>query len=118
MQNKEWCIYSNTCNFLILNTVLHSIHISKKYLFKVVIILQTLFIQKSGNKAIVERAISNLLENYIHFISCHNRLVRIFQIFHLHSFTERKNHIQIPREAKRLNNPCNSFWINMKLASF
>jgi len=43
-------------------------------------ILQTLFIQESRNKAIVERAISNPLENYIPFISYHNRLVRIFHL--------------------------------------
>ena len=35
--------------------------------FGVVMILQTLFIQESRNKAIVERAVSNLLENYIPF---------------------------------------------------
>ena len=103
IENKKSCRYSNKHNIL-LNTALQSI--------------QTLFIQESRDKAIAERAISNPLENYIPFISCYNQLVRIFQIFHLHSFTERENHIQIPREAKRLNKPCNSFWIDMKLASF
>jgi len=65
-------------------------------------ILQTFFIQESRDKAIVERAISNPLENYIHFISCYNRLVRIFHL--------QKEKIAFKFQKKQKGKPCNSFW--------